>query len=257
MILTLFCCAWNWDARPFPTFPLDASAWGDATNWPAGNWIGGKGPYVAIPSADAPPGPGSYATFPNFIGEAWSVHYKPRFSTRAAAKASGRETRAAAMASPLWDIELRFDVLRSAASFFELQQMIAFFDEVAGQGAPFLFAPPGNLRAYSGAVLGTGDGSTRAFILTRAIGGYVERVQALIGAPTVYQNGVALPGVAYTVSILPATITFASAPPGGAALTIDFTAAHLARFADDTEDLEQFMLGLWAAGSIRIETVRS
>lgn len=53
MILTPFCCAWNWDARPFPTFPLNASAWGDGGNWAAGNWIGGKGPYVDVPAASA------------------------------------------------------------------------------------------------------------------------------------------------------------------------------------------------------------
>ncbi len=257
MILTPFCCAWNWDARPFPTFPLDSSVWGDAANWPAGNWIGGKGPYVAIPAPDAPPGPGSYATFPTFSGQGWSVRYKPRFVTRAAAKVSGREARAGAFVSPLWDIELKFDVLRSASPYLELQQLLAFIDEAAGQATPFLFAPPGNLGVYAGAPLGTGDGTTKAFILSRTLGGYIERVQALLGSPTVYANGVALASTAYSVSILPATITFTTTPAAGAALTVDFTAAHLARFVDDTEDLEQFMAGLWQAGAIRLETVRS
>jgi uncharacterized protein (TIGR02217 family) len=256
MILTPFCCAWNWDARPFPTFPLGSSVWGDVGNWPAGNWIGGKGPYVAIPTPDAPPDPGSYATFPTVAGQGWSVHYKPRFSTRAAAKVSGREMRAAAMASPLWDIELKFDLLRSATAFSELQQVIAFIAEAAGQATLFLFAPPAG-AACSGAPLGTGDGSTKAFILARALGGYVERVQALIGAPTVYLNGVAQSPVAYSVSILPATVTFATAPTAGATLTVDFAPAHLARFVDDIEDLEQFMSGLWEAGAIRLETVRA
>ncbi|MGO8740087.1 baseplate megatron protein TIM-barrel domain-containing protein, partial [Rhodoblastus sp.] len=257
MILTLFCCAWNWDARPFPTFPLDSSVWGDTDNWPAGNWIGGKGPYVAIPTPASPPGPGSYAAFPAFMGQGWSVHYKPRFLTRTAAKVSGRETRTAQIASPLWDIELKFDVLRSDSGFNELQQLLAFIDEVAGEETPFLFAPPRGLGAYSGAPLGVGDGSTRTFVLTRTLGGFIEPVQALLGAPIVYVDGVAQSANAFSVSILPATIAFASAPAAGAILTIDFSAAHLARFSDDTEDLEEFMSGLWAAGSIRIETVRS
>jgi uncharacterized protein (TIGR02217 family) len=257
MILTPFCCAWNWDARPFPTFPLDSGVWGDAANWPAGNWIGGKGPYVAIPAPDTPPGPGSYSTFPTFSGQGWGVRYKPRFVTRASAKVSGRETRAAAIASPLWDIELKFDALRSTAPFTELQQLLAFIEEAAGQAAPFLFAPPGNASLYSGAPLGTGDGATTAFILTRTFSGFIERVQALVGALAVYVDGVAQPANAYGVSILPATISFASAPAAGAVLTVDFTAAHLARFIDDTEDLEQFMSGLWQAGAIRLETVRA
>jgi hypothetical protein len=208
MILTPFCCAWNWDARPFPVFPLESGVWGDAGNWPAGNWIGGKGPYVAIPAPDAPPGPGSYSTFPALPGEGWSVHYKPRFLTRAATKVSGRETRATAFVSPLWDIELKFDLLRSGAPYSELQQLLAFIDEAAGQATPFLFVAPGNLGVYSGAALGTGDGSTTDFILSRSLGGYFERVQALIGAPNVYANGVLLSSTAYSVSILPATITF-------------------------------------------------
>ncbi len=257
MVLTPFCCAWNWDARPFPTFPLDSSVWGDTGNWPAGNWIGGKGPYVAIPTPDAPPGPGSYPTFPTLLGEGWSVHYKPRFQTRASAKVSGRETRAGAFISPLWDIELTFDILRSAAPYSELQQLLTFIEEAAGQATPFLFAPPGGLGVYAGAPLGTGDGTTTAFILTRTLGGYLERVQALFGAPTVSISGVAQPASAYSVSILPATITFVSAPAAGAALAVDFTAAHLARFVDDTEDLEQFMSGIWQAAAIRLETVRA
>ena len=58
LILTPFCCAWNWDARPFPTFPLTSGAWGDGGNWPAGNWIGGKGPYLPPPPRLTPPGAG-------------------------------------------------------------------------------------------------------------------------------------------------------------------------------------------------------
>ena len=253
MILTSLCCAWNWDARPFPTFPLDSSAWGDAANWPAGNWIGGKGPYVAIPAPDALPGLSSYATFPTLLGQGWSLHYKPRFSTRTAAKVSGRETRTSAMTSPMWDIELRFDALRS--TYGDLQQLMAFVDEMAGQETPFLFAPPVG-SSYSGAPLGAGDGKTTNFILTRALGGYSEPVQVLIGAPTVYVDGVAQSPSAYSVSIPPATIAFAAAPAAGTVLTVDFSAAHLARFADDTEDLEEFMSGLWQAGAIRLETVR-
>ncbi len=72
-------------------------------------------------------------------------------------------------------------------------------------------------------------------------------MQALLGATTVYLNGVALPTDAFSLSILPATVIFATAPPPGAVLSLDFTAAHLARFVDDGADLEQFMSDLWTA----------
>lgn len=32
---------WAWDARPWPTFPLD-TYWGDRDNWEAGHWINGR-----------------------------------------------------------------------------------------------------------------------------------------------------------------------------------------------------------------------
>jgi uncharacterized protein (TIGR02217 family) len=257
MILTPFCCAWNWDARPFPTFPLSTGAWGDTGNWPSGNWLNGKGPYVAIPAPDTAPGPGSHPTFPTLSGQGWSVHYKPRFSTRTAAKASGRETRTSRVSAPLWDIELTFGVLRNAAAFGELQQVLAFVAGRAGSGAPFLFAPPGSLGVYASAALGLGDGSTTAFIVTRSIGGATERVQAMIGTPIVYANGVVVSSATYALSILPATITFSVAPAAAVVLTIDFAAAHLARFSDDVEGLENFMSGLWQVAALRIETVRS
>ncbi|MCC0030633.1 MAG: glycoside hydrolase/phage tail family protein [Brucellaceae bacterium] len=33
---------WAWDARPYPVFPLDADAWGDAVNWSRGHWLNGR-----------------------------------------------------------------------------------------------------------------------------------------------------------------------------------------------------------------------
>ncbi len=257
MIFTPFCCAWNWDARPFPVFPLDAGVWSDGGNWPTGNWIGGKGPAIDPPAVDAPPGPGIFAAFPILIGQGWSVKYAPRFSTRALAHVSGREVRSACMTSPLYDIELSFDLLRDDLLDGELQQVIGFIGLHAGQAQPFLFAPPSDLSAYFDATLGLGDGATRAFLVEREIGGFVENVQALIGAPTVCLNGVALAPGAYSVSILPTTVTFSVAPPSGAILTANFTAAHLVRFADDSEDLEQFMSDFWASKTLKLEAVRA
>ena len=34
--------AWAWDARPFPAFPLNAEAWGDADNFDKGHWLNGR-----------------------------------------------------------------------------------------------------------------------------------------------------------------------------------------------------------------------
>ena len=33
---------WTWDARPFPAFPADLSAWSDGGNWRGGHWLNGR-----------------------------------------------------------------------------------------------------------------------------------------------------------------------------------------------------------------------
>jgi uncharacterized protein (TIGR02217 family) len=257
MIYTPFCCAWNWDARPFPVFPLDADVWGDGGNWATGNWIAGKGPSAAPPAPDPPPPAGTYASFPTLAGQGWSVKYSPRFSTIAQTHVSGREVRASLRGNPLYDIELSFNLLRGDATPAEMQQVVAFLARRAGKGQAFLFAPPGALGQCANAPLGVGDGAQTRFVLTRAFGGFVETVQAIIGAPTISVNGAVFSATGYALSILPATITFASPPAPGAVLTADFTAAHLARFIDDDLDLEQFMANVWATQNLKLETVRA
>jgi hypothetical protein len=63
-------------------------------------------------------------------------------------------------------------------------------------------------------------------------------------------------GSLYAVSILPATVTFTTAPAAGVALTIDFSAAHVARFVDDDLDFEQFVANFWATKTLKLEIVR-
>ena len=59
-----FCCVWNTDARPFPTFPDPNSAWGDAGNWPQGLWIGTSRAVLPPPPPSPPPTPPDFPTLP-------------------------------------------------------------------------------------------------------------------------------------------------------------------------------------------------
>ena len=170
MIQAAFMSVWNWDARPFPTFPQMAEVWGDTGNWPAGNWLGGKGPFLTPLVPDDPPEPGPYGVFPAVPTLGWSVHYSPIFSTGAALHVSGREVRAAKYVSPLWEIELNFDLLRMASPNTELQQIIGFFEECEGEATSFYFEPP-TFSPVAAQPLGTGDGSTTIFPFTVSIGG--------------------------------------------------------------------------------------
>ena len=71
-----FCCVWNTDARPFPTFPALNSAWGDAGNWPQGLWIGTTRAVLPPPAPSPPPTPPAFATFPSSRRSALSVAHQ-------------------------------------------------------------------------------------------------------------------------------------------------------------------------------------
>ena len=255
MIEFAFSCVWNWDARPFPVFPIDTSAWGDTGNWAQGDWINGLRAVLPPPAPSASTSPGVYQTFPALATLGWSVHIKPKFSTIIASHVSGRETRGQRYANPYFDIELTYEILRSDPLHLELQTIAGFFEEMSGKDDPFWIAPPG-LSGVAGQALGTGEGMTTVFPLMASIGGYVGPVYGTSGVSAIYINGVAQ-GSGWSVSsgYLPA-ITFATAPASGVAISADFGLLWLCRFADDVQDFEEFMSQLFELKTLRLTTVR-
>ncbi|MGH6741285.1 MAG: baseplate megatron protein TIM-barrel domain-containing protein [Bradyrhizobium sp.] len=256
MIEPTFMSVWNWDARPFPTFPNRVDVWGDTGNWRAGEWFGGKGPFIALPLPDNPPALGSYPTFPAVPTRGWSVRYSPVFSTGAAMHVSGREVRAAKYAAPNWSIEVNFDLLRMAAPNTELQTIVGFFEQCLGEGLPFLFEPV-PLSPVSAQPIGTGDGSTTTFYFGASIGN-ATITPATVSVSAVYLDGV-LQSTGYSVSTaaFATAVTFTHAPSAGVAVTADFGWYFLCRFDDDSEYAEEFMSELYALQSLRLRTVRS
>ncbi len=180
MIQPAFCSVWNWDARPFPAFPNLAGVWGDAKNWPAGNWLNGKEPFITPPVPDAPYVPGPYQTFPTLVGQGWSTHYRPAFTTGVAEHVSGRGSRFAKVSTPIWEIEIVVNLLRMDI-VQDFQMLAGFYAEMQGRETTFTFPVPVSIAA-SGTVL--------------------------------------------------------------------------ARFDDDSEDLEEFMSRLWSLQALKLRTVR-
>ncbi len=255
MLQWAFACVWNWDARPFPTFPLKSAAWGDTGNWQSGDWATGLRTALVPPAPTPPPSPGSYPTFPALSVLGWSVNVTPRFSTGLAGHVSGRESRAAARAWPLFDLELTFEVLRTDAAYQEVQTVAGFFEATGGAGSPFWIAPPG-LSAATGQAIGTGDGSTTVFPLVASQGAFTGPVCGTSGVSAVYLNGVAQgSGWSVSSSYAPAVI-FAVAPAAGVAVAASFGVLWLCRFADDVVAFEQFMAQLFALKTLKLQTVR-
>ncbi|MBV9286740.1 MAG: glycoside hydrolase TIM-barrel-like domain-containing protein [Hyphomicrobiales bacterium] len=255
MLLWTFSCVWNWDARPFPTFPIENQTWGDTGNWQQGDWSNGLRVSLVPPQPTPPPSPPSFSTFPTVATLGWSVHVRPRYATDVAAKVSGREARRSAHANPYFDLELTYEVLRAAAPSHELQTIAGFFEQMGGAAMPFFFAPPG-LSTVSGQRIGTGDGTTTSFALMQIVGGATLPVYGTSGVSAVYLNGVSqASGWSASSGYAPA-ITFSTAPALGVAIAADFGALWLCRFTEDVLDLEEFMAILWALRTLKLKTVR-
>lgn len=198
-------------------------------------------------------------SFPVLIGQGWSVHKRPIFSTRVASHVSGREVRDALYAHTLYEYELVFNALSSSPTQFatlgasSLQVLMGFFLSMQGQFGTFLYADPSD-NAVTGQSLGSGDGATTAFTFVRSLGGFAEPVGWVTGAPAIYLNGIAQTS-GFTITP-PNILTFASAPASGVAISADFAYAFQCRFLDDAMDFENLMQNLWAVKSVKFRSVK-
>lgn len=196
-------------------------------------------------------------TLPQLPGQGWSVHKRPSFSTRVASHVSGREVRSPLYAATLYEFELTFDALGSAASngglgAASLQQLLGFVLACQGQLSPFLYVDPTD-NAVARQPIATGDGVTTGFPVVRTLGGATEPVSWATSLANVTVAGI--PGTGWSL-VAPNTLAFAAAPAAGAAVVADVGYAFLCRFLDDQQDFENVMAGLWQVQSLKFRSVR-
>jgi len=204
------------------------------------------------------------AIFPSLPGLGWSVTKSPRFATRIQRAVNGRELRALDQPYPIWNWTLTYPLLRDrndarspngpGIGYDELRTLAGFFLQQQGALQPFLFDDPTDDRVTAG-VLGAGDNSTAIFRLVRAMGGFAEPITAPNLVSAIYFNGVAQPASNYSVDPATGLVTFTTPPPSGQAITADFTYFFRVRFADDTAEFENFMIQLWQARQIKLQSV--
>ena len=88
----------------------------------------------------------------------------------------------------------------------------------------------------------------------RTLGGFTDPVGWVTALNNVYLNGVAQSsGFSLTT---PNTLTFATAPGAGVAITADFSYAFQCRFLDDQNDFENFTSGLWTVQTLKFRSVK-
>lgn len=200
--------------------------------------------------------------FPALSGLGWSVKRTPQWKTRVQQAISGKETRVADWSYPRWQWSLTYDFLRqgtvNGVTAAEFAQLAGFFNGRQGSFDSFLYTDADD-NAATGQLLGRGDGSTTAFQLLRAFGGFIEPILAPGMVSAVYLDGVSQPSgwsVSSWGSAAPGMVTFAAAPAPGVAVSADFSFYFPCRFANDSLDFEKFMAALYAAKKVAFLSIK-
>jgi uncharacterized protein (TIGR02217 family) len=193
------------------------------------------------------------AIFPQ-LTRGWSVIRKPTIAGRISTHQTGREIRQAQMQYPVREFTLTYEVLRSAPAYAELQTIEGFLLSQLGTYGQFLWQD--NCTPdyqVTGGAIGTGDGTTLAFTLTRNWGGFAEPVGYVFptGLTAVYFNGVVQSASSYSVGS-PNQLVFATAPAAGINITADFTFYFQVRFSTDNMELEEFMSMLFELKELKL-----
>ena len=197
----------------------------------------------------------SNSVFPSLPGLTWDVKKRPQFRTIKQTTASGKEVRIALMSYPIWQFELSFELLRSAAAFAEMQTLAGFFNQMLGDYDTFLFNDPTD-NSVTAQNFGTGDGTTTTFQLLRTMGGFIEPIQNVNGSPSIYENGTLKTVTTdYTIGST-GIVTFAVAPAAGVALTWTGNFYFRCRFDMDVMEFSNFMNQLWAAKKVAFVSVK-
>lgn len=202
--------------------------------------------------------------FPSLPGLAWSVTKSPTFQTRIQRAVSGRELRALDYPYPLWQFTLVFNFLRDnpSAGYDELRTLMGFFLSCQGAYGTFLFRDLSDYQV-AGQSLGTGDSSTTAFQLQRAMGttlaggGFIEPIVAPNVVSALYFDGITQNPAGYSVDPDTGIVTFETPPPTGLEITADFSYWFRCRFVDDSYDFENFMYRLWQLKKLTFISVRT
>ncbi len=179
----------------------------------------------------------------------------PGWSTTIVTTVSGQERRNANWSQARG----RWNVAHGLKRREQVAELIAFFRARKGRAFGFRFKDWTDYQALA-ETLGTGDGTTRTFQLTKGYssGGEVETrtiTKPVAGTVKLYKDGIEATS-GWTVDTTTGLVTFTTAPATGAVVTADFDFDVPARFDTDQMELtiETFDLGSW--GQIPVVEIR-
>ncbi len=178
----------------------------------------------------------SQLIFPSFPGVAWPVTrtmVAPPVTIKTTP--SNREFRFRFSRVARYKISVAFEFLRESQGFHEYQQLRAFFGRVGGTFDDWLFDDVTDNHA-SNELFAVGDGVTTTFQFARSIGGLLEPVYGLNGAPIVTANGAQVQPRAISDA---GAVSFNQAPAAGVQLRWTGDFFWRCRFTSDSLEFTQ------------------
>jgi hypothetical protein len=137
---------------------------------------------------------------------------------------------------PIWHFEFNVPYLRGRLSdpTSAVSIVMGVIDSMKGRADNFLFEDPNDRTAHL-AQFGTGDGTTKAFQITRPIGGAAQAdiIQNFNGTPQIFSNGTPQTS-GFTIDSF-GVITFTTAPAANAILAWSGNFYFRCRFTDDAQ----------------------
>jgi uncharacterized protein (TIGR02217 family) len=198
----------------------------------------------------------SAAVFPTMPGLKIDVSRTPQHKTKIKESVSGTEYRARLMSAPRYAYKLSFEFLRDGAGFNEFRPLLGFFNARGGSFESWLFRDPDD-RTVTGQAFGIGDGTATQFQLVRTLGGNVEPVYALDGAPSIYVSGVLKSASTdYTINAT-GGVTFVAPLAAGAVAAWSGAYYWRCRFMRDQVEFGRFSTQLWELKTCDFITVKA
>lgn len=194
--------------------------------------------------------------FPVLPGLKWDRKRTPIHKTIIKEAVSGREYRARMMASPRYQYDNAYEFLRDGrGGYDELRPLLGFFNKHGGSFDSWLYDDEDD-RAVTSQAFGTGDGASTQYQLVRTLGGFVEPVYDINGAPSIYVNGsLKTAGVDYTLNSS-GGVTFTVPPSNGALLAWTGFFYWRCRFLQDQLQFSKFMARLFEVKTCSFITVK-
>jgi hypothetical protein len=206
-------------------------------------------------------------------GLTYSSKWTPNFPVLTATSATGAEQDIAIAQYPIHDFELVYSFLRDGSDWrdtlaaLEFRTMMGFHLAMQGSAGRFLYRNPDDFQVWQNEI-GTGDGTTTTFLLTRYFGangyGASEPIGQVIPGEmfNVYLGGSSTPvdPTLYTLSTtnpVANTITFATAPANETAIAVDMSYYYYCKMPDAATTFEKFMSRIWSVGKLQIRSCRA